>query len=1319
MLEQREEPPLQEDQASKIRIMQINLNKSEKAHLDIINENVSQKYDIMLIQEPYTTTFNAIRTPTNFRPVFPRNRIANESPIRSVIWVNKQLETKNWKIIDVQGTNDITAIQVKGSYGKISIFNIYNDCTHSRNEVILKNYLADHRRMVTGIETHMIWAGDFNRHHPLWDDDRDTHLFTRQALRNAEGIIELLAEFDMVMALPKGLPTLQHMRTKKYSRPDNVFCNSALQPYVLICEVNSQHRPTSTDHFPITTQLDLPQSRIHSDPSCNFRTADWDDFKNALGERLDLLPKPGPVENIEQLTIMGDCLTQAIQETIKDKITRSKPRPDAKRWWSDDLNKQRKELNRLRSDSYRNRTIANHSSHRELRRKSRAYGRAIITTKRKHWAEYLEEMVESDIWTANRYLKEPVGDGGAPRIPMLTTRDEEGRDKEVNDSEEKANIFATTFFPPPPLRNEEDDAPYDYPDPLPDPLPPDKGQIEGVIRKLSPYKAPGPDGIPNIVLQKCYDKIADYLYYIYQAILGIEEMYDPWREFTTIVLRKPDKPNYGVFKAYRPVALISTMAKVLTALVAENISRLVEQHQLIPKTHFGGRPGRTTTDAIHYLVHKIKQAWANNQVASVLFLDVEGAFPNAVTNRLIHNLRKRRIPEVYTKFVRVLLTNRRTRIKFDDYTSELIEITNGIGQGDPISMLLYIIYNADLLEIPDDEELEEAISYVDDIALVAVGDNFEETTRRLRNLMEKQEGGLEWSKSHNSRFEITKSAVLHVTRRTEKDPDDDGQRVELSRPHLLVNNQVITEVQSYKYLGVQIDNQLRWKEQEQRAIANATKWLLQYRRLTRPATGTNARLMRQLYIAVALPKITYGLDIWYTPPNKAAGQTRNSGSAAALRQLRKTQRIATLAILGALRTTPTDFADVHAGLLPIELALHKAAHRATIRLLTLPATHPLHKVIQTIREKPQRKHISPVANLIRIYDLPLARIETIVPTVQHPRSMAKFKVQTPGTRKESIKQEKNDEADFKAFSDGSGLNGGIGAAAVLYRKGRFTPLKQLKAHLGPNTKHNTYEAEIIGAMLAVWLIRGCVETLGKVVSIYIDNQAVLSTIINPRAKPGQYLARHLNSMANELLCVLGVHWISSHSKVRGNEKVDELAKEAADGRSSARVRLPPILRTPLPISASAVKQEHNDNLKAKWEREWEESDRSRRVGLIDDNFPFNGYRKRTYQLSRQTASFMMQIRCGHIPLNAYLFNIDRSDTEMCQACMDGEDNMHCRETVKHFLFECPSLSQEREVLVGKIQRRHLNLKDIMANTDYMKELGTFISKSGRFKKPRT
>lgn len=43
-----------------LNIIQINLNKSGKAYLDIINKKVSKNYNLMLIQGPYTTTFNAI-----------------------------------------------------------------------------------------------------------------------------------------------------------------------------------------------------------------------------------------------------------------------------------------------------------------------------------------------------------------------------------------------------------------------------------------------------------------------------------------------------------------------------------------------------------------------------------------------------------------------------------------------------------------------------------------------------------------------------------------------------------------------------------------------------------------------------------------------------------------------------------------------------------------------------------------------------------------------------------------------------------------------------------------------------------------------------------------------------------------------------------------------------------------------------------------------------------------------------------------------------------------------------------------------------------
>ena len=992
----------------------------------------------------------------------------------------------------------------------------------------------------------------------------------------------------------------------------------------------------------------------------------------------------------------------------------TKPRPDAKRWWNGELKRARKELNRIRTASFLFRALADHPSHEELRFKSRRYGELIVQAKHQHWTTYLEEMTAADVWTANKFIRELAGDGGSPRIPTLRVVNQAGEQVLINDNEDKARTFIKMFFPPPPPRV-EDYEDYEYPEPLPDPPLLTVSQIRRHISKLSPYKAPGPDGIPNIVLQKCVNVIMSRLTRIYRAILDLNVYFELWKEFTTVVLRKPGKPSYEIPKAHRPIALISTMAKVLTAIVAENLSSAVEKHQILPKTHFGGRPGRSTADAVHYLVDKVCSAWRNNRVASVLFLDVEGAFPNAVTSRLTHNLKRRRVPASIVRYIGLLLTGRKTRLKFDDYVSEVTNITNGIGQGDPISMLLYICYNADLLDLPDNPAAEDAIGYVDDIALVATGSDFRETTRRLKNMMTKDDGGLRWSVSHNSRFEVTKSAIIHFSRKTAPDLEIENGRVRIGRPELVLESQVIQEVDSYKYLGVQIDFQLRWKEQAQRATANATKWILQYRRLTRPSTGVRSKLMRQLYLAVALPKITYGIDIWYTPPSKPVGQARNSGSAGVLRSLTKVQRIAALAITGTLRTSPNDYVDVHAGILPMELALQKACHSAIVRSLTLPSTNPIHQVIQAAQCRQSSRFPGPMDNLLKFFELKDAELETIHPAVTLKRLGPRWATQIDKSREDSILSERADDADYKLFTDGSGQDDGVGASAVLYQKRRVHPLATLQVFMGTTEQHNTFEAEVMGAILAIWILHNTPATIGKVVSLYTDNQSLVSTLPHPKATSGQYLLSSLRTAIEGNGSRLTIKWISGHSKVKGNEKADELAKDASAGRSNARIDLPHILRRPLPMSASALKQRYMKVLKAKWAQDWELSPRKPRVSQFGDAFPFTSFRNKLNSLSRQQASLLLQLRCGHLPLNSYLYRIKKVESDRCQECRGGREGPST-ETVNHFIFDCPAHDVARRELINKIGRAHLQLQDIMSEVNRMKALTTFINRTGRFRR---
>ncbi|KAF9542353.1 hypothetical protein CPC08DRAFT_621612, partial [Agrocybe pediades] len=121
--------------------------------------------------------------------------------------------------------------------------------------------------------------------------------------------------------------------------------------------------------------------------------------------------------------------------------------------------------------------------------------------------------------------------------------------------------------------------------------------------------------------------------------------------------------------------------------------------------------------------------------------------------------------------------------------------------------------------------------------------------------------------------------------------------------------------------------------------------------------------------------------------------------------------------------------------------------------------------------------------------------------------------------------------------------------------------------------HSTYDGEAVGLILAAWLLRShCGARVGvDAISIYTDCQSAISTVFDMKPGPGQYLFSAFHNLiapfkdTGHSATKFNIRWISAHSNVPGNERVDEEAKLAAQEDSTPNLFLPPILRKrPLP-----------------------------------------------------------------------------------------------------------------------------------------------------------
>ena len=84
------------------------------------------------------------------------------------------------------------------------------------------------------------------------------------------------------------------------------------------------------------------------------------------------------------------------------------------------------------------------------------------------------------------------------------------------------------------------------------------------INEFQPFKAPGPDGLYPVLLQKGWNQLKEYYHVIFQACLRHSYVPLAWKEGTGIFLSKPGKESYFKAKSFRVITLTSFQLKWFT-----------------------------------------------------------------------------------------------------------------------------------------------------------------------------------------------------------------------------------------------------------------------------------------------------------------------------------------------------------------------------------------------------------------------------------------------------------------------------------------------------------------------------------------------------------------------------------------------------------------------------------------------------------------------------------------------------------------------------------------------------------------------------------
>lgn len=242
------------------------------------------------------------------------------------------------------------------------------------------------------------------------------------------------------------------------------------------------------------------------------------------------------------------------------------------------------------------------------------------------------------------------------------------------------------------------------------------------------------------------------------------------------------------------------------------------------------------------------QSLDNNKLALGVFLDLSKAFDTVDHTVLANSLQKVGIRGKPLQLLQCYLRNRSQIVEINNCQSHEQYIQHGIPQGTVLGPVLFLIYVNDLLEMNTQGKI---ISFADDTVILYSGSSWE----NLKSVVEKDMEYILNCFSHKRlTINFDKTKYLPFTIYKNNLPNFTNLRIPQSNKQKTISSD--THV---RYLGVTIDQHLRWNYHVQNIVMTLRRLLYRFKFLK---NVLDLYHMKILYHALVESRIQYAILAW-------------------------------------------------------------------------------------------------------------------------------------------------------------------------------------------------------------------------------------------------------------------------------------------------------------------------------------------------------------------------------------------------------------------------------------------------------------------------